>query len=109
MSKLSSSESATESLTGSRAAQLLARRRLAKRVWPIGADKEPAAATARALQTLFGPDRSWAAAVDAKIDALPGLAGLQLVRRTVRKPGRPPIRIPLRAALTRRSAPDRRR
>jgi hypothetical protein len=104
-------ESATEVLSRSRAARLLARRRLAKRTWPIGADKEPAAATARALHTLFGHDRSWAAAVDAKIDALPGLAGLQLVRRTVRKPGRPAIRLPLRTALTRRAAstPDRRR
>lgn len=99
-------ESATEALSRSRAAQMLARRRLAMRAWPIGADKEPAAETARALQTLFGPDRSWAAAVDAKIDALPGLAGLQLAHRTVRRPGRPAIRLPLLRALTRRPATD---
>ena len=74
------------------------------RTWPIGADKEPAAATAHALQALFGPDRAWAAAIDARIDALPGLAGLGLVRRTVRKPGRRPIRNPLRGAFTRRAA-----
>ena len=97
-------ESATDALTHSRAAQVLARRRLAMRTWPIGADKEPAAATAHALQTLFGADRTWAAAIDARIDALPGLAGLDLVRRTVRKPGRRPFRIPLRSALTRRAA-----
>jgi hypothetical protein len=97
-------ESATEALAGSRAARMLARRRLAVRTWPIGADHEPAAATARALQTLFGPDRSWAAAIDTRIDALPGLAGLHVVRRAVRTPGRRPGRIPLRA-LARRAAP----
>ena len=37
---------------------------------------------------------------------LPGLAGLQLVRRTVRKPGRRPLRITFRGTrLTRASAP----
>jgi hypothetical protein len=97
-------EAATEALSHSPAARALARRRLATRTWPIGADREPAAATAHALQTLFGPDRSWAAAIDSRIDALPGLAGLDLVRRTVRKPGRPPIRIPIRGTRTRRSA-----
>lgn len=91
-------ESATDVLSHSRAARVLARRRLATRTWPIGADKEPAAATANALQALFGPDRTWAAAIDRRIDALPGLSGLQLVKRTVRKPGRPPFRIPLRGA-----------
>ncbi|GAA2754554.1 hypothetical protein [Amnibacterium kyonggiense] len=91
-------EAATDALSHSRAARVLARRRLAKRTWPIGADHEPAAATARALQALFGPDRSWATAIDSRIDSLPGLAGLHLVRRTVRKPGRPPFRMPLRSA-----------
>lgn len=86
-------EAATDALSQSRAAQVLARRRLALRAWPIGAEREPAAATAHALQTLFGPDGSWAASIDRRIDALPGLAGLHLVRRTVRKPGRPPFRI----------------
>jgi hypothetical protein len=98
-------ESATEALAHSPAARALARRRLAMRTWPIGADKEPAAATASALQTLFGPDRTWAAVIDARIDALPGLAGLHLVRRAVRTPGRRPLRIPLRGALTRRTLP----
>jgi hypothetical protein len=97
-------ESATEALSHSPAARALARRRLATRTWPIGADKEPAAATARTLQALFGRDRAWAAAIDARIDALPGLAGLQIVKRTVRKPGRPPFRIPLRGA-SRAAAP----
>ena len=97
-------ESATEALANSRAAQILARRRLRLRAWPIGADVEPAAATAKALQTLFGDDHSWAAAIDRRIDALPGLAGLALVRRTVRKPGRPPLRIPLLGTLLMRRA-----
>lgn len=88
-------ESATEALAHSRAARALARRRLALRAWPIGADHEPAAVTASALRTLFGDDFTWAAAIDRRIDALPGLAGLGLVRRSVRKPGRPPFRIPL--------------
>jgi hypothetical protein len=97
-------ESATESLASSRAARMLARRRLAMRTWPIGADFEPAAATAHALQALFGPDRSWAAAIDRRIDALPGLAGLQLVRRTVRKPGRRPLRMTFRGTGVSRAA-----
>ena len=99
-------ESATEALSNSRAAQALARRRLRMRAWPIGAEGEPPAATAKALQTLFGDDRTWAAAIDRKIDSLPGLAGLALMRRTVRKPGRPPLRIPfLGTLLARRAAP----
>jgi hypothetical protein len=97
-------ESATEVLVRSRAARMLARRRLAMRTWPIGADLEPAAATATALQTLFGPDSTWASAIDRRIDALPGLSGLQLVRRTVRKPGRRPFRIPSRGTRNARPA-----
>lgn len=98
-------ESATEALGNSRAARALARRRLRLRAWPIGADREPAAVTASALRTLFGDDRSWAAGIDRRIDALPGLAGLGLVRRAVRKPGRPPFRIPiLGTTFTRRTA-----
>jgi hypothetical protein len=62
-------------------------------------------ATAAALTALFGTDASWAADIDQRIDALPGLAGLHLVRRSARKPGRRPIRIPLRGTLTRRAAP----
>lgn len=98
-------ESATEALASSPAARMLARRRLARRTWPIGAEHEPAAATASALRTLFGPDASWATTIDQRIDALPGLAGLGLVRRTVRKPGRRPLRIPLRGTLVRHAAP----
>jgi hypothetical protein len=98
-------ESATEALASSRAVRVLARRRLAMRAWPIGAEREPAGATAAALTALFGTDASWAADIDQRIDALPGLAGLHLVRRSARKPGRRPIRIPLRGTLTRRAAP----
>jgi len=103
-------ESATDALTHSRAARMLARRRLAMRTWPIGADHEPAVATAKALQALFGTDRSWAAEVDQRVDALPGLAGLGLAHRTVRKPGRRPLRMTFRGTrLTRMpaAAPDR--
>lgn len=97
-------ESATDALARSRAARVLARRRLARRTWPIGADREPAA-TAAALSTLFGPDLSWAAAIDDRVDALPGLAGLHLVRRAVRTPGRRPARGRIAGAVARRSAP----
>lgn len=98
-------ETATEALAGSRAVRALARRRLRMRAWPIGAEREPAVATAQALRTLFGDDRRWAASIDRRIDALPGLAGLALVGRTSRKPGRAPFRTPLIGTLTRRSAP----
>ena len=98
-------ESATEALAGSRAARALARRRLQRRAWPIGADYEPTAATAEVLQTLFGGDRDWAAAIDRRIDALPGLHGLGLVGRTAARPGRRPLRTRL-AASTRRRAPQ---
>lgn len=95
-------ETAHEALGNSRAARVLARRRLRVRTWPIGAEREPAAVTAAALQTLFGTDRDWAAAIDRRIDAMPGLTGLGLVLRTVRRPGRPVLRIPLLGALSRR-------
>jgi hypothetical protein len=88
-------EAATEALAHSSAARALARYRLRKRVWPIGAEREPAAVTAAALRTLFGADRTWAAAIDLRVDALPGLAGLELVRRTARRPGRPVLRVPV--------------
>jgi hypothetical protein len=98
-------ESATDVLAHSPAARLLARRRLTRRTWPIGADHEPAAATASVLRTLFGPDASWAAAIDQRIDALPGLSGLGIARGTMRTPGRRPIRNPFRGTLTRHAAP----
>lgn len=98
-------EAAHETLGNSRAARALARRRLRLRIWPIGADREPAAVTAAALQTLFGADSDWATAIDRRIDALPGLAGLGLVRRAVRKPGRPALRIPLLGTPLTRRAP----
>ena len=87
-------ETATEALAHSPAARALAPRRLRRRTWPIGADREPARSTAGALETLFGVDRDWAAAIDRRIDALPGLSGLGLVGRTAAKPGRRPLRIP---------------
>jgi hypothetical protein len=100
-------ETATEALGHSRAARTLARRRLRRRTWPLGADREPAQLTAGALATLFGADRDWATAIDARIDALPGLSGLGLVRRAATKPGRPPLRIPCTLSWTsRRPAPQ---
>ena len=85
-------ESATEALAASPAARALARRRLRRRAWPIGAEREPRAATASVLTTLFGADPGWAAAIDRRVDALPGLAGLGLAVRTARHPGRRPRR-----------------
>ena len=93
-------ETATEALTGSRAARILVRRRLRRQIWPIGADREPSQ-TAGTLHTLFGADRDWAAIIDRRIDALPGLAGLGLVLGAATKPGRLPLRIP---SLTRRAS-----
>jgi hypothetical protein len=95
-------ESATEALSTSRAARALVRHRLRKRAWPLGAEREPAAATAEALRTLFGADRAWAAEIDLRVDALPGLAGLGLMRRTARRPGRRPV-LPLPALPGRRT------
>ncbi|MFD1721480.1 hypothetical protein [Amnibacterium endophyticum] len=85
-------ETATDVLASSRAARALARRRLRRRAWPIGADLEPRGVTARVLETLFDGDRSWALAVDRRVDALPGLHGLAIASRTAARPGRRPLR-----------------
>jgi hypothetical protein len=98
-------ETATEALGHSRAARALARRRLSRRAWPLGADLEPAQQTAGTIRTLFGTDGDWAAGIDRRIDALPGLSGLGLVRRAVTKPGRAPLRIPFPLQTSRRPAP----
>lgn len=96
-------ESATEALASSRAARALARRRLRRRAWPIGADREQADATAGALRTLFGSDTSWAHALDRRIDEVPGLRGLALVGRTAARPGRRPLRTSGTATRRRRT------
>lgn len=90
-------ETARERLADSRRAQRLARRRLSAVAWPLGADRD-ADATASVLALLAEGDPSWAADIDAAVDALPGLAGLSLMRRTAANPGRPPLRIPTRSA-----------
>lgn len=79
-------------------AQRLVRVRLAASAWPLGADREPTAATAGVFQTLFAGDPGWATALDARVDTLPGLDGLRLIARSAAKPGRPPLRRVLRPA-----------
>jgi hypothetical protein len=90
-------ETATERLAASPRAQRLARRRLSAVAWPLGADRDAEAAR-RALALLAEGEPAWAAEVDAAVDALPGLAGLGLMRRTAANPGRPPLRTPMRPA-----------
>ncbi|MGN6742898.1 MAG: hypothetical protein ACTHJL_06320, partial [Amnibacterium sp.] len=86
-----------ERLAASTRAQRLTRRRLSAAAWPLGADRD-AAATLRALAVLTEGDPAWARELDAAIDALPGLTGLGLMRRTAANPGRPPLRTPMRPA-----------
>ncbi len=70
-------EEARERLAASASAVPLARRRLRGATWPLGAADEPPALVAR----LFGEviPASGLAALDARVDDLPGLAGLHLV------------------------------
>ncbi|WP_375399618.1 hypothetical protein [uncultured Amnibacterium sp.] len=85
-------ESARHYLSEGPRSRRLARVRLAAVAWPLGADREPARAIADVIATLFAGDPGWAVALDARVDALPGLAGLNLMTRTAAKPGRPPLR-----------------
>ncbi len=103
-------ESATTRLAAQRRARALTRTRLRRHAWPLGADGEPAE-TAHVFDVLFAGKTDWARAVDRRIDAVPGLAGLRLVERSAANPGRPALRIPLRlaAALGRAAASITRR
>lgn len=84
-------------LTESDRIRRFVRRRVVARAWPIGAERDRVAATA-AIQTLFAGDTDWTGTLDARIDALPGLAGLRLAWSAAANPGRPRLRTPLRVA-----------
>ena len=65
----------------------LTRKRLNRQHWPLGAIDEDPQLAARFFETLL-PDAT-IAAIDARIEAYPGLAGLGLLRRA--KSGQPAI------------------
>ncbi|MGC3992641.1 MAG: hypothetical protein QM779_00675 [Propionicimonas sp.] len=69
---------ARDRLAASPSAGTLARRRLPKLAWPLGSADEPPALVARLLGEVV--PASDLALIDAKVDALPGLEGLDLVR-----------------------------
>jgi hypothetical protein len=71
-------------LTESKQARKLARRRIAKTPWPIGAKAEPRDETAFFFDRLFGSARELVAELDARIDTLPGQSGLSLIRKAAR-------------------------
>ncbi len=71
-------------LTESPRAARLARKRLAKTPWPIGAKAEPAAETRFFFDHLFVPVPEVVAALDAQVDTLPGQVGLGLIRKAAR-------------------------
>lgn len=62
----------------------LVRRRLAKTPWPIGAKAEPKHETDFFFETLFRPKPELVAELDARVDTLPGQAGLALMRKAAR-------------------------
>nr|WP_300151468.1 hypothetical protein [Propionicimonas sp.] len=74
---------ARDRLAASPRAGRLARRRLSRTAWPLGAQAEPPALVSRLLGGLV--PASDLAAIDACLDALPGLAGLDLATRAARR------------------------
>ena len=68
-------------LTESKQARKLARKRLSKTPWPIGAKAEPAEETTFFFDRLFASARAVIDELDARIDTLPGQADLALIRR----------------------------
>lgn len=90
-------ETATERLAASPRARRLTRMRLSARAWPLGAERDAEEAR-RALRLLGEGDPGWAVELDARIDELPGLAGLRLMQRTAANPGRAPLRSTVRTA-----------
>jgi hypothetical protein len=70
-------------LAASARAGRLARRRLARTSWPLGAADEPPARIAQLLGDVVPPSRH--ALLDVRIDTLPGLAGLGLVSTAGRR------------------------
>ncbi|HEV7622856.1 MAG TPA: hypothetical protein VGO26_01885 [Amnibacterium sp.] len=98
-------EAAGELVAGSGRARRLTRRRLTGRAWPIGAEDDREG-TAAAFASLVSADAGWARAADERIGAVPGLAGLDIARRSAGNPGSPVLRTTLRpvAALGRLAA-----
>ncbi len=76
-------QEAAERLATSPTAARLARRRLRRATWPLGSAEEPPGLVRRLLGGLLAP--SDLVALDARVRALPGLAGLDLVTRAVRR------------------------
>ncbi len=67
-----------------------ATRRVVRMAWsPVGEKIMPRSETAHVIRTLFGdePGRAVAARIDRRIDALPGLDGLGLMNRALRRYG----------------------
>jgi len=68
-------------LTESKKARSLARKRLAKTAWPVGATAEPRDETRFFFSYLFSGAREVVATIDALVDTLPGQSGLDLIRK----------------------------
>lgn len=81
-------------LDASPSAAKLARRRLRRAGWPLGSADEPPQTLARLLDGLL--TTTDLAAIDRRLDAYPGLAGLELISRagarTVRRAGHSPTK-----------------
>lgn len=71
-------------LAESAQARRLTRRRLARTPWPIGAKAEPAAETRYFFDRLFAPVPALVDELDARVDSLPGQAGLALIAKAAR-------------------------
>lgn len=74
---------AADRLAASPHAGRLARRRLSRAAWPLGSADEPPALLARLLGGVI--PASDLTAIDARVDALPGLAGLNLTTTAARR------------------------
>lgn len=68
-------------LGASSTARSLARRRLARLAWPIGADELPTSDSQFFFDYLFRSSPGLAESIDSAIDGLPGLSGLGLIAR----------------------------
>ncbi len=71
-------------LTESAQARKITRRRISKTPWPIGAKAEPRAETDFYYSYLFSGTPERIAELDNRIDTLPGLSGLGLIRKAAR-------------------------
>lgn len=77
---------ARDRLAASPSAVRLARRRLSRMTWPLGSHTEPPALVAGLLGGVV--PASDLAAIDARLDAVPGLAGLGLATTAARRAGK---------------------